>query len=157
MSWIACNSSSPSRSRLPTYSPWMRASPASSPAPAAAVAAIATQAPIVAQRTERSQNRVDGRSSAAMEDSCCVETRAFEPLSDALEPFADHGERLGDLDALLMRGVALADLDGAVFHRVAVHRKAVRRADLVMPRVPFADRVLLVVLGVDALAEELLD
>ncbi len=55
--------------------------------------------------------------------------------------------QVGDFDALLFPGVAVADGDGFVFERLMVNRDAEGRSRLVLPRVEFADAACVVLDG----------
>src|SRR3954447_18954024 len=63
------------------------------------------------------------------------------------EPAPQLLDQAVDRHAVLRRRVALADRHGLVLQRVEVDRHAVGRADLVLPAIPLADRLRVVVLA----------
>src|SRR5215208_6398968 len=67
------------------------------------------------------------------------------PSSSVANPLRDHLLHLRGGNALLLQGVAVADRDRTVLHRLTVDRDAEGRADLVLPSVAPADRAGLVV------------
>src|SRR5688572_16412786 len=64
---------------------------------------------------------------------------------------AEVADQIGDRDALLLHGVAVADRDGLVLERVEVDRDAERRPDLVLAAVAPPDRAGVVVVDRPAL------
>src|ERR1700745_2724730 len=73
--------------------------------------------------------------------------------SAGTQALGEVGLDLGDGDALLLHGVAVADRHRLVVQGVEVDGDAVRGADLVLAPVPAADRAGVVEFGVPALAQ----
>src|SRR5690242_21650748 len=82
-------------------------------------------------RRRRSMDSDVDFTTAIFRASCCSHTHA--------NSLRDHAAHTIRGDALLLQRVAVADGDGAILHRLPVHRDAERSPDLVLPAVAAAD------------------